>query len=320
MPLTYTRAGRHWYDLSNARTALGVTGDGKTLVLFTVDGTNGGHGMQVGEVADLLKNDYGVANALNLDGGGSTTMAVEDPVTHVRKLVNVPAENPPRLEASNFAVYSDAVDPATAATVTPLPNANGWNRADVNVALEATDLASGLNDTPAGWVDQLQYSLAGAQTGAETVVPGHSASFGVKAEGVTTVRYFATDAAGNEETAHTLGVNIDRTAPVLSGLLSEGCALWPPNHERIAVLRASDALSGLASLEVSATSNETLDPSDVAVVETDDGGRVVELRAERSGDSSSGRVYSLTVTAKDNADNAVTETVTCTVPHDRGKK
>ena len=90
-------------DLSNARTAIGVTEDGRTLVLFTVDGTNGGHGMQVGEVADLLKNDYGVWNALNLDGGGSTTMAIEDPVTHVRKLVNVPAENPPRLEASNLA-------------------------------------------------------------------------------------------------------------------------------------------------------------------------------------------------------------------------
>ena len=96
-----------------------MTEDGRTLVLFTVDGTNGGHGMQAGEVADLLKNDYGVWNALNLDGGGSTTMAVEDPVTHLRKLVNVPADNPPRLEATNFAVYSDAVDPVTTATVAP---------------------------------------------------------------------------------------------------------------------------------------------------------------------------------------------------------
>jgi hypothetical protein len=203
--------------------------------------------------------------------------------------------------------------------VTPLPNGDGWNRTAVNVVLEATDLASGLSDTPAGWVDQLQYSLAGAQTGAEMVVPGHSASFVVGAEGITTVRYFATDAAGNEETARTLGVKIDRTAPVLTGPALGECTLWPPNHERIAVLRASDALSGLASLDVSTTSNETLDPSDVAVVDTGDGGRVVEVRAERSGGSKSGRVYDLTFTAKDNADNAVTKTVTCTVPHDMGK-
>jgi hypothetical protein len=323
LPLTYTRAGRHWYDLSNARTAIGVTQDGRTLVLFTVDGTNGGHGLQVGEVADLLKNDYGVWNALNLDGGGSTTMAVEDPVTHVRKLVNVPADNPPRLEASSLAVYSDAVDPVTTASVNPPPNANGWNQAAVNVSLDATDLASGLNDTPAGWVDLLRYSMHGAQSAAETVVPGHSASFPVQPEGVTTVGYFATDAAGNEETARTLAVKIDGTSPVLSGLPSEECTLWPPNHKlrRVAVVRASDAVSGIApgSFEVKATSNEPLDPSDVAVTEDGNGGLIVELRAERSGGSES-RVYSLTVKAKDLAGNEVTGTASCVVPHDKGKK
>jgi hypothetical protein len=324
LPLTYTRAGRHWYDLSNARTAIGVTGDGRTLVLFAVDGTNGGHGMQVGEVADLLKNDYGVWNALNLDGGGSTTLAVEDPVTHERKLVNVPAENPPRLEASNFAVYSDGVDPVTTAVVDPPPNANGWNQAAVSVSLEATDLASGLNDTPAGWVNLLKYSLAGAQTAAETAVPGHSASFGVAPQGVTTVSYFATDAASNEETARTLDVKIDGAPPVLTGLPPEGCTLWPPNHklQRVAVLRASDPVSGVAggSFQVNATSNEPMDPSDLAVTEDESGGLVVELRAERSGDSKSGRIYYLTVTALDLAGNEVTGTATCIVPHDRGKR
>ncbi len=35
--------------------------------------------LTLSEVADLLIRDYGVWNALNLDGGGSTTMAMEDP-------------------------------------------------------------------------------------------------------------------------------------------------------------------------------------------------------------------------------------------------
>jgi hypothetical protein len=323
LPLTYTRAGRHWYDLSNARTAIGVTQDGRTLVLFTVDGTNGGHGMQVGEVADLLTNDYGVWNALNLDGGGSTTMAIEDPVTHLRKLVNVPADNPPRLEATNLAVYSDAIDPVTTATVSPSPNANGWNQAAVTVGLEATDLASGLNDTPPGWVDVLRYSLAGAQTGAETVVPGHSASFGVAAAGVTRVSFSATDAAGNEETARTLDVKIDGAPPVLSGLPSEGCTLWPTNHklQRVAVLGASDLASGIArgSFQVHATSNEPMGPGDVAVTEDENGGLIVELRAERSGASKAGRVYHLTATARDLAGNEVTGTASCIVPHDNDR-
>ena len=323
LPLTYTRAGRHWYDLSNARTAIGITEDGRTLVLFTVDGTNGGHGLQGGEVADLLKNDYGVWNALNLDGGGSTTMAVEDPLTHLRTLVNVPADNPPRLEASNLAVYSDAVDPVTTATVHPSPNANGWNQTAVTVSLDATDLASGLTDTPLGWVDLLRYSLAGTQQGAETVVSGHSASVGIAPAGVTRVSYSATDAAGNEETVRTLDVKIDGAPPVLSGLPSEECTLWAPNHElqQVAVLRVSDAVSGIApgSIQVNVTSNEPTDSDDVAVTEDENGGLVVELRAERSGGNRSGRIYRLTVTAQDLAGNQVTGTATCVVPHDQGK-
>ena len=161
--------------------------------------------------------------------------------------------------------------------------------------LEATDLASGLNDTPDGWVDLLRYSLAGAQTGAETVVAGQSASFGVASEGVTTVSYFATDAAGNEEAARALDVKIDGAPPVLSGLPPEGCTLGPPNHklQRVAVLRASDAVSGIArgSFKVNTTSNEPMDPSDVAVTEDENGGLVVGLRAERTGDNKSGRLY-----------------------------
>ena len=48
--------------------------------------------MRVGEVADVLMADYGVWNALNLDGGGSTSMAMEDPLTHRRALVNVSSD------------------------------------------------------------------------------------------------------------------------------------------------------------------------------------------------------------------------------------
>ena len=73
------------------------------------------------------------------------------------------------------------------------------------------------------------------------------------------------------------------------------------------------------SLKVNATSNEPMDPSDVAVTEDENGGLVVELRAERSGDSKSGRVYHLTVAAQDLAGNEVAGTATCTVPHDKGK-
>ena len=39
--------------------------------------------MTLREAADLLRRDYGVTDALNLDGGGSTTLCLADPVPRV---------------------------------------------------------------------------------------------------------------------------------------------------------------------------------------------------------------------------------------------
>ncbi|HEY6988711.1 MAG TPA: phosphodiester glycosidase family protein, partial [Bryobacteraceae bacterium] len=99
-----------WYELTNARTAIGLSQDGKTLVLFTVDNAGGSRGMTVTEVANLLIQDYGVYNALNLDGGGSTSMAMQDPATGVGRFVNTSSDNPNgRLEGSNLAVFAISV-------------------------------------------------------------------------------------------------------------------------------------------------------------------------------------------------------------------
>jgi hypothetical protein len=60
----------------NPRTAVGVTADGG-LLLVTVDGRQPGYsvGTTLRETAELLRA-LGAADALNLDGGGSTTMVV----------------------------------------------------------------------------------------------------------------------------------------------------------------------------------------------------------------------------------------------------
>ena len=96
-----------WYRAVQARTAIGLSQDGRTLTLLTVDKSGGSEGMQVGEVADVLRRDYGVWDALNLDGGGSTTMALEDPVTHRRALVNASSDNlAGRAVGSSLAVFA----------------------------------------------------------------------------------------------------------------------------------------------------------------------------------------------------------------------
>jgi hypothetical protein len=66
----------------NPRTAVGATADGR-LLLVTVDGRLPGHsvGMTLRELAELFIR-LGAVRALNLDGGGSTTMVVHGTITN----------------------------------------------------------------------------------------------------------------------------------------------------------------------------------------------------------------------------------------------
>ena len=89
-----------WYERVNARTAIGVTRDGRRLILFTVDRAGASQGMTVGEVADFLISNYDVWDALNLDGGGSTALAVEG-----QGLVNTPSDSGGRAVGSNLGLF-----------------------------------------------------------------------------------------------------------------------------------------------------------------------------------------------------------------------
>jgi hypothetical protein len=56
------------------RTAVGVSADGRTVIMVTVDGRRAtSHGGTLTEMAELIV-ELGAFRAINLDGGGSTTM------------------------------------------------------------------------------------------------------------------------------------------------------------------------------------------------------------------------------------------------------
>jgi hypothetical protein len=197
-----------WYNLVNARTGMGLSQDNRTLFLFTVDNAGGSRGMTVGEAGDLLLTDYGVYNALNLDGGGSTTLALENPVTHRGEIVNVSSDHPNgRAVGGNLAVFAiaDTIPPATKAEMSPAANVNGWNHTKVTVRLTAVD-------TPDSGIKEIHYSLSGAQNLKEQVVAGNTAWAPIDTEGITTLTYFAVDNPGNREGAQTLAVRIDQTS------------------------------------------------------------------------------------------------------------
>jgi exopolysaccharide biosynthesis protein len=62
------------------RTAAGVTVDGRTLILLVVDGRQPGYsiGVTLPELADLMIG-LGADDAINLDGGGSSTFVYRRP-------------------------------------------------------------------------------------------------------------------------------------------------------------------------------------------------------------------------------------------------
>ena len=203
---------------------------------------------------------------------------------------------------------ADRTPPITSATSSPSPNAAGWNKTNTTVTLSATDSNSG--------VQSILYWLSGAQTG-DTVIGGNPSSVTITAEGATTVGYSAVDNAGNNETSKSFTVNIDKTAPVISGMPSAGCTLSPPKHQmvQVATVSGSDSRSGLATLTVTASSNEPDSgtgggdvPGDIVI-----NGGTVQLRAERA-PSGKGRIYTINATATDVAGNVAVSTATCQVP------
>lgn len=131
---------------------------------------------------------------------------------------------------------SDSDPPTTIATATPGPNANGWNRTDVTVALHASDAGSG--------VAEIVWTSSGAQNGSATV-SGGAATVNVTAEGMTTLTYFARDGAGNEEPPGTLAIRIDKTAPQVDVTRDPANMFGWNNTDVTAIFAGSDALSGI---------------------------------------------------------------------------
>jgi hypothetical protein len=99
--------GRSWYDVVTARTAIGRSRDGRTLVLAVAERSPSSDGSTVADLARRLIRDFGVWDALNLDGGGSSTMAWQDPATGEYAVLNTPSDGPDgRRVATSVAVFA----------------------------------------------------------------------------------------------------------------------------------------------------------------------------------------------------------------------
>lgn len=160
----------------------------------------------------------------------------------------------------------------------------------------------------------IQYTLSGATTGS-----GQGSASGLRFnKGITTVKY---NAVANPANSCSFTVTVtDTEAPVISAITTNPTYLWPVNHKMVDVqvnYTATDNCGPVTTI-LSVSSNEPEGKTGKDGVKGDwqiVNANLVKLRAERSGKSKAGRVYTINVTVTDAAGNTTTSQVTVVVPH-----
>ncbi|MFN2500011.1 MAG: family 10 glycosylhydrolase [Pyrinomonadaceae bacterium] len=203
--------------------------------------------------------------------------------------------------------------PVTTATLNPLTpdGSNDWYTIDVAITLDGSDSCTGVAST--------EYSTDGATWQL------YAGNFAVSQEGVTTLLYRSTDRAGNIETAQSLTIKIDKTAPTIQ-LSADPSIIRGNNGKPVTVTlsgNGADAISGLASVSYVVTdeygtplSIPTRTLSGQSATWTD----TLEVEARRNGNDKDGRLYSVTATITDVAGHTATATTEILVPHDQRDK
>ncbi|MFB4263578.1 phosphodiester glycosidase family protein [Nonomuraea sp. GTA35] len=91
---------------AHPRTAVGFSADGRKMYLLTVDGRQvDSRGVTLNELAAMMK-ELGAANALNLDGGGSSTMLAREPGSADVQVENSPSDGGERHVPNGLALYA----------------------------------------------------------------------------------------------------------------------------------------------------------------------------------------------------------------------
>lgn len=189
-------------DQLHARSAVGLTADGR-LILATVDGGRSGwsNGMRLPELAELMLS-RGAVNAINLDGGGSSALAVRRAGTSGPVLVSRPSGSSERSVTNSIQVISNVPTGPLSSLVIKPGTQSVYRNATVQFTLKGMD--SGYNAVP----------LASGQVGWSVTAPIGTIDavgrFTATAPGIGQVIATANGVAGSA----TITVLDDSTAPV----------------------------------------------------------------------------------------------------------
>ncbi len=199
-------------EIPNA--AFEVFGDHKFLYLPTDDGQvyevkmkgtgAGTYTIKVQEISNTEAAGMEVFSNLPVtaDLTGTVNLGSQTTLTVQQNSESAPQTILPSSVITGEAV-EDVVAPVSTATLTGTQGQAGFYRSDVNVALAATDDASG--------VLTISYKVNGGDY--ISVAPLSGATRNIATEGAHTITFFATDKAGNNEPEKTLNFTIDKTPP-----------------------------------------------------------------------------------------------------------
>lgn len=106
------------------RTAVGYSEDGNKMWLVVVDGRSArSRGVSLPELAQIMK-DFGAYHALNLDGGGSSTLVARSLTTGALEVKNMPSDGVERPVPNGLGVFVEAPAGPPAHVVLTLPPAS----------------------------------------------------------------------------------------------------------------------------------------------------------------------------------------------------
>ncbi|MGC2425220.1 MAG: PxKF domain-containing protein [Nitrospirota bacterium] len=169
---------------------------------------------------------------------------------------------------ANFAANAPLT---TTATVNGTAGANGWYVSNVGISFSALG------------VKEICTKLDNRRM---TVTAGSAATLSITSEGYHKVTYYAVDNAGNQESPHTLNINIDKTPPAIKITgIRNGAVYILGRTIPTARYTATDKLCGLASKDAALT----------------------------GGNANHAGIFTYTVNATDNAGNTAVKSATYSV-------
>ncbi|MGD7731710.1 phosphodiester glycosidase family protein [Propionibacteriaceae bacterium G57] len=267
-------------QVTAGRTAVGISQDGSKLFLVAIDGRRAdADGQTIAELAQLMK-DIGAWNAINLDGGGSTTMVGRPAGTDQVQVLNTPSDGNERLVSNALVIRSSARPTLTGVQARPAsaePTNAEAQHLELMPGLTRTVRATGLDGNGRPVASYGAFS-AGPQVGISAVA--ETATVTGKSTGSGTLTY----AAGQYSAQLPFTVHGAPTQLVPSTRL---VALSSPDDQGTLRLAAADADGNTAPVEIgdvtiTTTGDVAVEPSSLdswRVIGTKNGSGTITLSA-----------------------------------------